>query len=318
VVAVEFQGDTSTNTSSQQVAVFIDGESVGSAASGNPLFYAVSPGSHTVTCSDVSGYESLGVATLTIAVGQEAEVTCVYTPIDSETTTTATTTAVTATSASSTVTTITVITTTTPATSTTVATAYSSSTSTTTSVSTSSYETTTGAIPNPSFQNGTADIWYPPDSSALASYAQSLINNDRESNGVAPLSLSTIPSGQQHADSMLYFGYFSHEDPQGYGPAQRWELLGGGAGYIGENIGLGYCNDSPVNSTEIYPVACNTQTIDNAVANLEWAMMYNDETCCNNGHRLNILDPSYTQVSIGIVYNGSNDAVYFVEDFWGP
>jgi len=86
---------------------------------------------------------------------------------------------------------------------------------------------------------------------------------------------------------------------------------------IGENQGQTYCIDSgSIESTELQPVSCNLQTIENGITNSEWSMMYNDEVCCNNGHRMNILSSSYTEVAIGVAYSSSNE-IWFVEDFYG-
>jgi uncharacterized protein YkwD len=173
---------------------------------------------------------------------------------------------------------------------------------------------------NPEFVNGEANITFPAAYTALSNYALSLINKDRAGFGVAPLMLWSDPSGQQHANSMLYFDYFEHTDNQGYGPFTRMEMLSVifSDSMLGENMGQDWCtNDSP-SASSIYTTSCNTQTIENSMANSEWGMMYNDVTCCNNGHRENILYPSFTMVSIGISYSKSNSIVYFVEDFYGP
>jgi uncharacterized protein YkwD len=185
-------------------------------------------------------------------------------------------------------------------------------------ISTSTTSSITDWLANPSFADGAADITIPPDYQALAAYALSVINNDRGQNGVAPVSLGSIQSGQQHADSMLYFDYFEHNDTQGYTPFQRFEMLGGGNQLMGENQGLNYCNNDALSATELHPVSCTVTTVEHAIANSEYGMMYNDLTCCNNGHRDNILDSSYTEVSIGIAYSASTSVVYFVEDFYGP
>jgi uncharacterized protein YkwD len=304
VVTPEFEDNPG---STQQVSVFIDGKDVGFATSSTPWVSTVSPGTHTASCSDVNGYMPLGLATFSIAADQEVLVTCLYVPITQLVTTTNTAT-LTATTSSAT-TTASEATTTTSTTSLTTSTTYVSTTYT--SAPTSSV---VNGIPDPSIYNGTANIWYPPDSSALVSYALGLIDNDREANGLPPLSLSVIPSGQQHADSMDYFGYFSHTDPQGYGPYQRYTMLGG-SGPMGENIGFAYCTNSPPNSTELAVQPCSLTTVESAVAVLEWSMMNNDLQCCNNGHRDNILNPQFTKVSIGIAYNDVTGAVFFVEDF---
>lgn len=172
---------------------------------------------------------------------------------------------------------------------------------------------------NPEFIGGSANISFPQDYTTLVNYALSIINRDRAAFGEPPLTLSTVASAQQHADSMDYFGYFEHTDNQGYTPEERFDMLGGAYGLTGENQGQSYCIGSEdIQSAEVYPVSCSLQTIENGIANSEWGMMYNDAACCNNGHRMNILDTSFTQVSIGVAYNSSSDMVYFVEDFYGP
>ena len=83
------------------------------------------------------------------------------------------------------------------------------------------------AVSNPSISDGKANITYPSQYSELSDFALASINKDRSDFGIGPVTLSSIPSGQQHADSMLYSGYFSHWDTQGYKPYMRFVLLGG-------------------------------------------------------------------------------------------
>jgi hypothetical protein len=128
------------------------------------------------------------------------------------------------------------------------------------------------------------------------------------------VSISPIPSAQQHADSMAYFGYFSHWDTQGFKPYMRYSLLGG-TGAVAENAGLDSCTTSPPNDSLTTLSDCSLQNIENGLANSEWGMMNNDVACCNNGHRDNILDPAHNRVSLGISYNQASGRVYLVEDF---
>ena len=170
------------------------------------------------------------------------------------------------------------------------------------------------AISDPAFYSGNATISYPPDYSTLASYALGLVNQDREANGESPVTLGTVPSGQQHADSMVYYGYFSHWDTQGYKPYMRYTLLGG-TGAVAENIGQSTCTDSPPDSSLLTVQPCTLSAIESGIAASEWGMMNNDLQCCNNGHRDNILDSRHNRVSIGIAYDASSSTLYFVEDF---
>ena len=73
--------------------------------------------------------------------------------------------------------------------------------------------------------------------SDLVNYALSLINSDRQSNGLQNVSLSSIDSAQLHAEDMLKNGYFSHWDMNGYKPYMRYTLAGG-QGAVAENMCL--------------------------------------------------------------------------------
>ncbi len=152
-------------------------------------------------------------------------------------------------------------------------------------------------------KNGSANITYPAAYCDLVSYTLTLINADRAANGSSPVMLNYNQAAQQHADSMLYYGYFSHFDTQGFKPYMRYSLLGGlGADF--ENVA--FFSYSANHFTSIAPV-------EEAIKVLEHSMVYNDSSCCNNGHRYNILDPLHNKVSIGVAYNGTH--VYFDEEF---
>jgi uncharacterized protein YkwD len=155
----------------------------------------------------------------------------------------------------------------------------------------------------PDIVNGSADIAYPSDYCTLASYALQQINSDRAANGTGPVSLGYNQAAQQHVDSMLYYDYFSHFDPQGYKPYMRYTLLGGvGADF--ENVAFFSYSVSHFTST---PAA------EGAIKELESSMVYNDSSCCDNGHRYNILNPLHNIVSIGVAYNATT--LYFDEEF---
>jgi len=155
---------------------------------------------------------------------------------------------------------------------------------------------------SPLIQNGSANIPFPSDYATLQAYALKLINDDRASFGVGPVTLSSNQAGQQHADSMLTYGYFSHYDTQGYKPYMRYSLLGG-RGADAENVA--FIQDPSAHFS--------TTSVENAMKTLEHAMIYNDSACCNNGHRDNILGTLHNEVSIGIAYDTTH--VYFDEEF---
>lgn len=159
------------------------------------------------------------------------------------------------------------------------------------------------SLASPDIHNGSADIAYPSDYCTLASYALQQINSDRAANGTGPVSLGYNQAAQQHADSMLYYGYFSHFDTQGYKPYMRYTILGGqGADF--ENVAFFSYSVSHFTSTS---------AVEAGIKLLEHSMVYNDSTCCNNGHRYNILNPLHNIVSIGVAYNRT--VFYFDEEF---
>ncbi len=139
----------------------------------------------------------------------------------------------------------------------------------------------------------------------LYNYTLGLINKDRANYSVPPVTLSSEPSGQQHADSMLENGYFSHWDIYGMKPYMRYTLVGGN-GSVEENIAY--------RSSELCGVlGCRGNiNVTSALAQMEYSMMYND-SAEHWLHRYNILNANHTGVSIGIAYNSSS--VYLVEDF---
>jgi uncharacterized protein YkwD len=132
----------------------------------------------------------------------------------------------------------------------------------------------------------------------LVNYALALINSDRQSHGLQNVTLSSVTSGQEHANEMLAHGYFSHWDLNGYKPYMRYTLAGG-RGSVAENCAWMWSTGSITD-------------IKGTLSSLEHSMMY-DDASSNWGHRDNILEPSHNKVSIGIAYDRSH--VYLVQDF---
>jgi uncharacterized protein YkwD len=134
----------------------------------------------------------------------------------------------------------------------------------------------------------------------LVDYVVSLINSDRQANGLQNVTLSSVDSGQRHADDMLANQFFSHWDTNGYKPYMRYTLADG-KGAIAENCawkGL---------TGNIFGI-----DVKSSLKDMEWSMMY-DDASSNWGHRDNILDPLHNSVSIGVAYDNHN--VYLVQDF---
>jgi len=168
---------------------------------------------------------------------------------------------------------------------------------------TSTYVLNTSSESNPSLYNSTVQISYPSDYAILANYSLALINQDRMAAGLSNVTLSPIQSAQQHADSMLYYNYFSHWDTQGLKPYMRYTILNG-TGFVEENVAYEYTS---------YPSYVSTNDVENSISTLEYQMVHNDTQCCQDGHRDNILNAYHNRVSIGIAYDSEN--IYFVEDF---
>ncbi|MEM0117021.1 MAG: CAP domain-containing protein [Conexivisphaerales archaeon] len=138
--------------------------------------------------------------------------------------------------------------------------------------------------------------------SVLINYMLTLINNDRQSNGISTnVSLDFNPAAQQHAYSMLVNSYFSHWDTQGYKPYMRYTIAGGN-GSVEENVAYEQYNGR----------FTSLSAVEDALKQLEYQMVYND-SAHQNGHRFNILDPYHNYVSIGIAYD--INYVYLVQDF---
>lgn len=150
--------------------------------------------------------------------------------------------------------------------------------------------------------NSSIGISEPSNYPTLVAYALGMINQNRTNFGVPNVTLSPIPSGQEHADSMLQSNYFSHWDTQGYKPYMRYSLLNG-TGFVDENVAF------EVNTGAFLTL----QGQEEGISTLQYAMVYNDSACCANGHERNILNATHDRVSIGIAYDASH--LYFVEDF---
>lgn len=155
--------------------------------------------------------------------------------------------------------------------------------------------------------NHTTTVFTQLNSTYLLNYTLGLINNDRAKYGLEPVSLSPEPSGQQHAESMLQNQYFSHWDIYGMKPYMRYTLEGG-RGAVDENVA--YQTSQECN---LLGSCSGRLNVTQAIAHMEYSMMYNDTVCCANGHRDNILDQNHNEVSIGLAYNSST--IYLVEDF---
>jgi uncharacterized protein YkwD len=142
-----------------------------------------------------------------------------------------------------------------------------------------------------------------PDLDALAQAMLALVNADRASQGLNPVTWDTTAAsaGQKHADEMAELGYMSHWNIDGYGPEHRYSQEGG-LNYSQENVyrlvhrwedGTG----APIDDW------------DKVVRDAEAALMNSP------GHRANILAPAHTHLGIGISYKASTGTVSISQEF---
>ena len=168
-------------------------------------------------------------------------------------------------------------------------------------------QSTSTFVQNPSGNSvnlsSNVDITYPSNYAALANYSLSIINENRTSQGFEP--------GHHESDPLGAAARRFHDAEQSTsatGTRRASSLhqvpLLNGTGFVEENIAYEYSG---------FPSFKSTQSVERAIAELEWQMMNNDSACCSNGHRDNILNQFHNRVSIGIAY--SSTYIYFVEDF---
>jgi len=146
---------------------------------------------------------------------------------------------------------------------------------------------------------------------ALKSFALSKINEDRAEHGLSPLLQSNNTAAQIHANELLQTKTISHMTMDGFKPYMLYSLYNG-TGYIQQNVGqISYvlsnggqnyykASDLCYDYKRFY---CPVIDQYKAINDLEYSMMHNDDACCNNGHKNNILNKFHTHVSIGIAFN---------------
>jgi hypothetical protein len=120
-------------------------------------------------------------------------------------------------------------------------------------------------------------------------YALSLVNEDRLDWDVDAVSFGSDSSAQEHSDDLASMCVLSHWDSGGMKPYMRYSLSNG-EGIVTENAAIVQYS-IPTNPTP--------SMIRNAIADLEYNMMYNDAGS-NWGHRDNIINPFHNKVSFGI------------------
>lgn len=134
----------------------------------------------------------------------------------------------------------------------------------------------------------------------LRQFALSLVNRDRQLNGLPPLVEDPLLSqaAQQHSQDMLTRHYYAHITPEGKTPTDRFAQLGGKGG-VGENI---------MQQTGAIGVSLNYGLLER----FQNSWMY------SNGHRQNLLKPDYTRFGYGIVVDPMSGQTYAAQGFALP
>lgn len=146
----------------------------------------------------------------------------------------------------------------------------------------------------------------------LVQQALAAINSDRANFGLPPVSLSNNLAAQAHAEDVFRTKQISHWQSNGEKPYMTYTKFDG-TGSVQQNVAISGFSAEQYDKCRLALSFCERVDPEAAIKQLQSDMVYDDEECCNNGHRNNILDPHHTHVSIGIVY----DQYYlaFVQNF---
>ena len=131
-----------------------------------------------------------------------------------------------------------------------------------------------------------------------------LTNEQRAAAGVPPVKMSSNRAAQLHAKAALKGCYSSHWDRWGLKPNHRYTLTGGTGADAENGSGSDYC----IKASDGYsPISSMEQRVTDVVKS--WMD--------SPGHRRNLLNPSHTELNIGIAYDRYNTvfAQHFASDY---
>ncbi len=131
-------------------------------------------------------------------------------------------------------------------------------------------------------------------------YMLELINTERSSAGLNPVSLGNNTAAQLHAEAALKYCFTSHWGKDGLKPYMRYTLAGGyhsNAENASGTIASGRC----ISAEYRYP---SNRNINREVKETMQGWME------SLGHRRNILHPHHRKVSIGIAYDRNSITMY--------
>ena len=152
----------------------------------------------------------------------------------------------------------------------------------------------------------------------LEAEIHNLINNERQSYGLAPLEYDTMLAqiARAHSVDMASRNYFSHTNPEGQGPTERakaadYNCYKNFGTYFTDGIAENIFKNSLYSSVSYY----------NGVPVYDWNSQ--SKIACStvagwmnsSGHRENILRSIYDKEGIGVALS-SDYAVYITQDFW--
>ncbi|MFL6490988.1 MAG: CAP domain-containing protein [Nitrososphaera sp.] len=147
----------------------------------------------------------------------------------------------------------------------------------------------------------------------LVQHVLDRVNKDRTDKGLLPVKLSSNEAAQMQAEDVFRTKQISHWTTNGEKPYMTYTQYDG-EGSVQQNVAIaGFSPEQYEQCVTNILVECEKIEPLSTIEQLQNEMMYNDNECCNDGHRNNILDPHHTHVSIGIVY----DQYYlaFVQNF---
>jgi uncharacterized protein YkwD len=149
---------------------------------------------------------------------------------------------------------------------------------------------------------GAADTASAPDIATFQQYMLFLINEERESRGLAPVAWDDTASqaALAHAREMAGQHYISHWNRAGYGPDYRYTRAGGMNG-VRENIYL-YQHRPGEGPT----------TFDESEQLIRRGHQQLMESA---SHRENILAPEHTHVGLGLAYDAANGWLLMTQEF---
>jgi hypothetical protein len=142
------------------------------------------------------------------------------------------------------------------------------------------------------------------DLDAARQYMLKLINKDRASVGVGPVVLDEVATkaGQLHSDEMATNGYLSHWTMDGRKPDQRYNDAGGKDAVM-ENAFVSLEGTAAEdNSREPNKLPLHSSQVFHRYELDQIESSFFNEQPPNDGHRVNIIDPSHTSVGIGLSF----------------